>query len=201
VVFSKAEAISPGYFTRFVAADVRRIRAPDGGGIGPRNLQGRHLGALASWTAAVLCRYRGWAEQSKAVPMHRDRSPKPRGTLLSPFLGRRIARGPNPIRLFLLASASAGAGNSHSDVGRAFQPAGSRGFRAPCARPGDWKVARTGRQECLPCALDRQNENWSASGAESGCQRPSIFLGLAWQSELAEQQYHYGTVGVRDWKD
>jgi len=37
------------------------------------------------------------------------------------------------------------------DVGQAFQPAGQRGFQAP--RSGGSKAARTGRQECLPCAL------------------------------------------------
>ena len=35
-------------------------------------------------------------------------------------------------------------------VGQAFQPAGARGFPAPCAAPGDSKVALTGRLESLP---------------------------------------------------
>src|SRR5262249_42835720 len=34
-------------------------------------------------------------------------------------------------------------------VVQAFQPAGSRDFRVPCFGTGDWKVARTRRQECL----------------------------------------------------
>ena len=35
-------------------------------------------------------------------------------------------------------------------VGQTFQSAGSPGFPARCSEPGDWKVAQTGRQECLP---------------------------------------------------
>jgi hypothetical protein len=49
--------------------------------------------------------------------------------------------------------------NSHYHVGQAFQPAGSRGFPAPPASHGDWKVAWTCRQECPPHALSRANYN------------------------------------------
>src|SRR5215510_9440312 len=38
----------------------------------------------------------------------------------------------------------------NTDVGEAFQPAGSPGFPARCFETGDWKVARTGRLESLP---------------------------------------------------
>jgi hypothetical protein len=38
--------------------------------------------------------------------------------------------------------------SSPNNVGQAFQPAGSPDF--PVRPWGDWKVAPTGRQECLP---------------------------------------------------
>jgi putative protease len=43
-------------------------------------------------------------------------------------------------------------GSPGPGAGQAFEPAGARGFPAPPERPGEWKVASTGRQECLPYA-------------------------------------------------
>src|SRR5438552_3846137 len=43
--------------------------------------------------------------------------------------------------------------NFFAVVARAFQPAGSRNFPVPCFANGDWKVARTRRQECLRYTL------------------------------------------------
>jgi hypothetical protein len=68
-------------------------------------------------------------------------------------------------------------------VGQAFQPAGLRGFPAPCFNPlpdtihnmqtGDWKVARTGRLESLPYI---QSENFTDSTSEFGFNK-TILLG------------------------
>src|ERR1043166_4038061 len=50
-------------------------------------------------------------------------------------------------------------------VGQASRPASSRGVPAPRTFPGDWKVARTGRHECLPYELGPHDEDcWRPYG-------------------------------------
>jgi protoheme IX farnesyltransferase len=56
--------------------------------------------------------------------------------------------------------------DARSGVGQAFQPAGVRGFPAPEARAGDWKVAGTGRQECLPYKARAADKSWVAIYAD-----------------------------------
>jgi hypothetical protein len=70
--------------------------------------------------------------------------------------------------------------NTHHAVGQAFQPAGSRAFPAPGIRPGDWNVARTGRQECLPYTLGPRGANcWLCGAVCALVLRPDSLLACA----------------------
>ena len=65
-------------------------------------------------------------------------------------------------QLFPAISAPKPESNCVESVAQAFQPAGSRDFPVPCfnAGTGDWKVARTRRQECLRYSALRHLRQW-----------------------------------------
>jgi protoheme IX farnesyltransferase len=59
-----------------------------------------------------------------------------------------------------------GTAETQSAVGPAFQPSVVRSFPAPDACAGEWKVAASGTQECLPYKVDATDKSWPAIYAD-----------------------------------
>ncbi len=94
------------------------------------------------------------ARQSDVILVERPPSPRPS----PPGRGRTLWRA---LKFPSLRLQSLCIEPVNRTVGQAFQPAGSPDFPVRCCwETGDWKVAPTGRQECLPYVPKGSCSGW-----------------------------------------